>query len=62
MIGTVAVVSAILIAAGVLLVLGFLWISTLKEKVRERNPDYFKIKIKEKEKNSWGSGHNSRCI
>ena len=50
MIGTVAVVSAILIAAGVLLVLGFLWISTLKEKVRERNPDYFKIKIKEKEK------------
>lgn len=50
MFGTVAVVSAILIAAGVLLVLGFLWISTLKEKVRERNPDYFKIKIKEKEK------------
>ena len=25
-------------------------VETLKEKVRERNPDYFKIKIKEKEK------------
>ena len=44
MIGTVAVVSAILIAAGVLLVLGFLWISSLKEKVRERTQTILKLK------------------
>lgn len=50
MLGTVAVITAILLAAGVILVLGYLWISTLKEKVKERNSDYFKIIIKEKEK------------
>lgn len=44
-----AVAAAILIAAGVLLVLGFLSARKLKEKVKERNNDFFKALITDKE-------------
>ena len=44
-----AIAAAILIAAGVLLVLGFLSARKLKEKVKERNNDFFKALITDKE-------------
>ena len=47
--GGIGIIIAILLAAGVILVAGFLTVSLIRQKLRERHSNLLKAKIKKKE-------------